>query len=281
MVVGFIILFAFLSSAAFAREVPYGDNATTGHHIQSDDAQIYYEVYGDGEPIVLLHGGLFGYIAEFKSIIPDLSRDHRVIAIATRGHGKSQLGNQPLSYQLFAKDFGAVIREVAKQPVNMVGFSDGAIAAYHLAATDPELVKRLIAIGGPLGMSQYTDDGLAELDGYDTLQELEKLAPDFVTDRTKIMPDQTVWNRFLAELVKMWKQHEYISRDQIRSIQCPALIAGGDHDPYVKTEHFVEIYRLLPKGQLAIVPDSGHTLFHSKPELMIQLIRDFLAAPAD
>lgn len=278
MIVGLIILFALLAHAAFAEDAPvlYGDNPDVGRYLRMGDAEIYYEVYGQGEPLVLLHGGLFGYIAEFKHIIPDLSRDHLVIAIATRGHGKSQLGTEPLSYGLIAKDFAAVIREVEKQPVNVLGFSDGAIAAYHLAATYPELVKRLIAVGGPLGLNQFTDEGLAELDGYDTLEELEKLAPDFVTNRNKLMPDQSVWNRFLAELVKMWKQREYISIEQVRSIRCPALIAGGDRDPYVNTEHFVEIYRLLPQGQLAIVPESGHTVFHSKPAFMIQLIRDFL-----
>ena len=284
MMVVSIILSAFLTHADCAQEallatqsVPYGANPSAGHYLRIGDAKIYYEIYGQGEPLVLLHGGLFGYIDEFKNIIPDLSRDHLVIAIATRGHGKSQLGTQPLSYRLLAEDFATVIREVAKGQVNVLGFSDGAIAAYHLGSAYPELVKRLIAVGGPLGLNQYTDEGLAELDSYDTLQELEKLAPDFVANRKKLMPDQSVWNRFLAELVKMWKQREYISREQVRSIRCPALIAGGDRDQYVNTEHFVEIYHLLPKGQLAIVPESGHTVFNSKPAVMIKLIRDFLA----
>jgi pimeloyl-ACP methyl ester carboxylesterase len=240
------------------------------------DAKIYYEVYGKGDPLVLLHGGLFGSIDEFKGIIPDLSRDHLVIAIATRGHGKSELGTCPLSYRLLAEDFAAVIRNVTTHQVDVIGFSDGAIAAYHLTAAHPEMVKRLIAVGGPLGLYGYNDSGLADLDKYDTPEELEKLAPEFVGARKKSMPDETAWNRFIEELAKMWKQREYISREQIQSIQCPTLIVGGDRDEYTKTEHFVEIYRLLPKGQLAIVPKSGHTVFGSKPDSMLKLVRDFL-----
>jgi pimeloyl-ACP methyl ester carboxylesterase len=271
-----IILFQILTCFGFAQEAPpYGANPDAGHYLKIDDAKIYYEVYGQGEPIVLLHGGLYGYIEEYKGIIPDLSRNYRVIAIATRGHGKSELGTQHLSYRLYAKDFAALIRNVSKQPVNVVGFSDGAIAAYHLAAEYPELVKRLIAVGGPIGGGDNAEES-AELDDYDTLEEFKQIAPDFVARREKLMPDPTVWDRFLSGLVKMWNEPQYISPDRIRSIQCPTLIAGGDRDRYISSEDLVDLYRLFPKGQLAIIPGSGHTVFKSNPALMVKLIRDFL-----
>ncbi len=248
-----------------------------GQYLQVGETRIYYETYGKGEPLVLLHGGLFGSIDEFKGLIPELSRHHLVIAIATRGHGKSELGNRPLSYQLLAEDFAAVISKATSRPADVIGFSDGAIAAYHLAASHPRLVKRLIAVGGPLGLYGYTKAGLADLDKYDTPEKLEKLAPKFVAQRRASMPDQAAWNRFIRDLAKMWKQPEYISKTQLQTIQCPTLIAGGDRDEYTRTEHFVEIFHLLPKGQLAIVPGSGHTVFDTKPDLMLKLIHLFLA----
>lgn len=244
--------------------------------LQVGEAKIYYEIYGAGEPLVLLHGGLFGSIAEFKNLIPVLSKEHLVIAIAARGHGKSELGTKPISYQLYAHDFAAVIKNAVSQPAHIIGFSDGAIAAYHLAVMYPKLVKGVIAAGGPLGLSGYTAKGLKSLDDYDTPAKLEKLAPKFVAARKKAMPDEAAWNRFIADLVKMWKQSEYIAKKQLRSLNCPVLIAGGDHDEYARTEHLVEIYQLLPKGQLAIIPGSGHLVFESQPDLMLKLVQDFL-----
>ena len=96
---------------AGSGKIQYGANPAAGHYLQVDDAKIYYEIYGSGgTPLVLLHGGLYGYIEEFGELIQEMSKHRRVIAIATRGHGKSELGTQPFSYALFAKDAYTVIR---------------------------------------------------------------------------------------------------------------------------------------------------------------------------
>lgn len=277
IVVVFLIYPYFINNASLMQEtIPYGDNPSVGKYLQVGDAKIYYEIYGAGEPVVLLHGGLFGSIGEFRNLIPELSKDHLVIAIATRGHGKSELGTKTISYQLYADDYAAVIKNVTKEQVNVLGFSDGAIAAYHLTVSHPEMVKRLISVGGPLGNYGYTEKGTKDLSNYDTTEKLEKLAPKFVADRKKQMSNEASWNRFIEDLARMWKQREYISKNQIKTIKCPVLIAGGDHDEYSRTEHLVEIYKLLLKGQLAIVPNSGHTVFRSQPNLMLNLVKTFL-----
>jgi pimeloyl-ACP methyl ester carboxylesterase len=251
-------------------------NSQAGRYVQSGDAKIYYEVYGQGEPLLLLHGGLFGYINEYEAIIPELSKDHLVIAVATRGHGKSELGNQPLSYTLLAKDFATLIEQLQVESVNVVGFSDGAISGYHLAVLYPTHVKRLMAIGGPLGLYGATEQGKRDLNTYDTPEQDTVLPPKFAIERKKLMPNPADWERFVKNIAKMWKQNEYISKEKVRSIQCPVLVAAGDQDDYASPEHLVEIYRLLQKGQMAVIPNSGHTVFHSNPDLMLKLIRDFL-----
>jgi pimeloyl-ACP methyl ester carboxylesterase len=279
----FIIVFSLSTQAGFVKgtrvrqqSATYGENPRAGHYLQVGDAQIYYEVYGKGEPVVLLHGGLFGSIGEFHGIIPDISRDHRVIAISTRGHGRSELGNRPLSYQLLADDFASVIKYTTTTKATVIGFSDGAIAAYLLAAQHPELVRRLIAVGGSITSDGVTDAGLAEFSKYDTAEALEKNFPEFVASRKKSMRDAGTWNRFVTELSRMWREREPVTQQHIQSIQCPTLLVAGDRDEYTKTEHLVDISRLLKKGQLAVVPNSGHTVFESKPGLMVQLVRDFL-----
>src|SRR5579862_2512013 len=155
----FLTLFVCLRIAvATAEDIPYGNNPKAGHYLEVGDAKIYYEVYGSGHPLVMLHGGLFGYIDEFHSVIPELSRHYAVIAIALRGHGKSELGTKPLSNALFAEDAAAVIRHVTHEPVHLIGFSTGAMVSYLLTISHPSLVKALIAVGGPIEAAGSTAD---------------------------------------------------------------------------------------------------------------------------
>ncbi len=266
----------FLTMATHAQKIEnIGSNAAAGKYLQTADATIYYEVYGSGDPVVLLHGGLFGSISEFTDFVPELAKSNKVIAIATRGHKGSEVGKTALSYQLFAEDFAAVIQKETPGAVTLIGFSDGAISAYYVAVLHPELVKRMINAGGPLGLYGYTPQGRSSLDLYDTPEKLEKLAPEFVKKRK--LETGASWEFFVNGLVKMYRQEEYISREKIHAIQCPVMIAGGDHDEYTRTEHLVEIYKLLPKGQLAVIPGSDHVVFDRRPALMMEVIKGFIA----
>jgi alpha-beta hydrolase superfamily lysophospholipase len=94
------------------NKIPYGANAPHGNYVQANDASIYYEVYGTGHPIVLLHGGLFGSIMEYADLIGKLKQNFQVIAISTRGHGKSEIGTEPLTLEQRATDALAVINAV-------------------------------------------------------------------------------------------------------------------------------------------------------------------------
>ena len=107
------------------NKIPYGANAEAGHYVKSNDAKIYYEVYGKGQPIVLMHGGLFGSTIEMAEFIDSLKKNFQVIAISLRGHGKSELGSEPLTLTQRANDAMAVINAVTKENVIVLGFSDG------------------------------------------------------------------------------------------------------------------------------------------------------------
>ncbi len=276
-----VIVVLLVSSVAYGQGEPakiaYGVNPAAGHYLQVDDAKIYYEVYGSGgTPLVLLHGGLYGYIEEFGELIQELSKHRRVIAIATRGHGKSELGSQPFSYALYASDAYTVIRHETTGKIDVLGFSDGAITSYTLTAAHPELVHRLVAIGGPRALSDWTAKARAELEASKP-SDVERDAPQFVAERKKLMPAPEKWDDFIRRLTVMWLGPVYVTDTQLRSIKAPTLIIAGDHDPYNQTEKFVEIYRLLPSGELAFIPGCGHVVLDCKGPFTIEAVKDFLA----
>src|ERR1700722_9340850 len=220
MVVVFVMSIVLLASpTVYAQggsgKIRYGDNPAAGHYLQVGDAKIYYEIYGSGgTPLVLLHGGLYGYIEEFGGLIEEVSKHRRVIAIATRGHGKSELGAQPFSYALFAKDAYTVIRHETTEGVDVLGFSDGAVTSYTLTAAHPELVRRLVAIGGPRALADWTAQARAELLASKPA-DVERDSPQFVAERKKLMPAPEKWDEFIERLTRMWLGPGYVTDAQI------------------------------------------------------------------
>lgn len=118
---------------AVGSSTPYGNNERAGHYVQSGDARLYYEVYGKGTPVVVLHGGGVGTPYEMGCIIDELRKNHEVIVISTRGHGRSEIGHSPLTYKQKGEDVLAVMDAAHVKKAMIVGFSDGAYSAYETA----------------------------------------------------------------------------------------------------------------------------------------------------
>jgi pimeloyl-ACP methyl ester carboxylesterase len=255
----------------------YGANAAAGHFVQTPDAKIYYERYGEGgTPLVLLHGGEYGYIDEFGGLIGEMCKRRTVIAIATRGYGRSERGAVPLSHRQFAQDAAAVIQEIFPngEKVDVLGFSEGAITSYILASAHPERVNRLIAISGSLGLYGQTMQSV-EAEPL-TPEIMQKQVPDLVASRKKIMPKPELWEPLIRELDRMYSAPVYVKQAEIRAIQSPTLIMAGDHDYYNRADHMVDIYRLLPKGELALIPGCGHVVLACKADVVIGIAAAFL-----
>ena len=265
-----------LFATLFAQQkVPYGDNAKAGKYVTSGDAKIYYEVYGDGPPLLLLHGGYYGYISEFEMYFPDLIKNFKVIAVATRGHGKSEIGREKMSYQLFAKDAIAVLKQEQLTNVLVMGFSDGAITGLVLAAEYPSYVKKLVSMGGGINTGMYRPNSLQEVSAMDGKTE-EKNAPEFLKQRMKIMPEPNRFAEWVDRLKEAWLTPVWVSEDKVAAIQCPVLIIGGDRDDYARTESFVENYKLIKNSRLMILPNSGHVALILQPALLNGFIIPFL-----
>lgn len=263
------------ATVALSQKIPYGNNPQVGKYVQSEDAKIYYEIYGSGPPLLLLHGGYYGYISEFEMYFPELIKHFRVIAVATRGHGKSEIGKQRMSYSLFAKDAVAVLKQEGLSQVLVMGFSDGAITGTVLAAEHSSYVKRLVSMGGGINTGMYRPDALQSVSQMNGKSEEQNL-PDFLKERKKIMPEPHRFAEWVDKLKEVWLTPVWIPEKKVAAISCPVLLVGGDRDDYARTESFLENYKLIPNSRLLILPKSGHVSLILNPAMLRDFVIPFL-----
>lgn len=252
--------------------IPYGNNPAAGNYVSVGDAKLYYEVYGKGKPLVMLHGGVYGYIDEFEPFITKLAEKYQVICIATRGHGKSEIGHTPFSYQQRAEDAYKVIRSITNDSTIVLGFSDGGYTAMKLAALHPQLIMKLIVIGA--GDLPKLPAGKKRHEHY-TPERLMKYDEAFFKARLALMPEPKRWGESLNMINKMY-DGDFMSAETFRNIKCPALIMSGDKDEYASTEAFVKCKRAIANAQLSVIPGCGHVVFYCNFPAVWASIQPFL-----
>jgi len=241
------------ATASPANEIQYGNNPKTGHYANAGDARIYYEVYGKGQPIVVLHGGIFGCTYEMHQFIDSLSENYQLIAVSTRGHGKSELGTETITYEQKANDVMAVINAVTKDSVIVLGFSDGGYAGYKLASMYPERVKKLIAIG-----ATELYPGLRDF-SFDTKQAVA-LDSAYWKQQLKLMPEPQRLPEMFTKLGDMYN-HLNLGTDFFQTIQCPVLVMAGERDQANPPQRVVETAQMIPHSQVGIIPNCTHGVF--------------------
>ena len=232
---------------------PYGNNSKAGHYIQSGDAKIYYEIYGTGEPLFVFHGGGVGSPYELGQIIDQLRDKYMVIVVSSRGHGHSEIGHAPISLKQKAEDMLAVMRKITSKPAPVLGFSDGAYTAYELAASHPEAVEKLAAIGAGVLKPGFFPSSMP-------LADLEKVDPNYVAQMRSLMPDPERLQEFLNDYMAFWNKAE-IGKDLLTQIKCPTLLVGGDRDGHAPPETVIEAGKMLGNSRICIVPGAGHAAF--------------------
>lgn len=255
--------------------VPYGNNAAAGKYIQANGARLYYEVYGEGPPVLLLHGSVFGYISEFESYIPLLAKQYKVVVPALRGHGKSEIGSQPFSYKLFAEDALAILRQEKIDSAAVIGFSTGAITGYYLAAYHPAQVTRLVALAGATNTKAYRPGVLAQMNQRKG-DDYERMAPELIANRKSLMPKPDSYNELISRLKQAWSTPVYVPDEKLAAINIPVLTIGGDRDEYFTVASFSRIHQLIPRSQLAIIPNCQHVCLIMYPGMFTEYVLSFL-----
>lgn len=221
----------------------YGDSAAVGRYVHVTGARLYYETYGQGEPLLLLHGNGQS-IAAFRHQIAPLARHFRVIAVDTRVQGKShETVPQPLTYDLFAADVRQLLDSLHLRRVHVLGWSDGGNTALKLALAHPAYVNRLIVMGANLFPTT------AALDA-DALQLFRKQLQDLGA-RTDAPAD--VQRRLLRLLL----EQPQMRFAELNAIRTPTLVLAGQHDVVVDA-HTRAIAAHIAGAQLTIFPDATH-----------------------
>lgn len=232
-------------------------------------ADLYYAIYGEGAPVLLLHGGL-GHGGYWSRQIPALTAaGFQAIALDSRGHGRSTRGDAPIGYARMTDDVVAVLDRLGIARASVVGWSDGGIIGLDLAIRHPQRLDRLLAFG-----ANYRTDGIRldvkedpTGDAYGGIAHRDYLA---------LSPTPAEFEAFVAALDTMWKREPDFSDAQLATIRAPTLIAAGAHEEYIRLDHTLALAQRIPGAELAILPGMSHFGLWQSPELFNRVMIDFL-----
>lgn len=250
------------------QEIVYGLN--DGKYVEVQNRKVYYEEYGEGETILMLHGGP-GSIADFSKLIPELAKTYKVIAMDTPGHGLSERAER-LSYQFLAENASEFIDELGIEKCYVVGWSDGATTGLLLAAKRPNVVSKVFVSGGFANIDGFADQD-KEMWSSITPELVEETWGGWHLEYQRLYPEND-WRSLINDIRGMVSDKIYITEEQLKSIGSKVLLAFGDNDAFT-LEHEVYLYRTIPDCELMILPGTGHSTFDEQPEMMLMAIKDF------
>jgi pimeloyl-ACP methyl ester carboxylesterase len=243
-----------------------------GQYVEVAGVKTYYEVHGEGEPLLLLHGGL-ATLESLYGLVPGLMKRYEVWLPERRGHGRTYDAHGPYSYQQFAEDTAAFMAAVGLERAHLVGWSDGGIMGLYLAKDHPELLERMVTIGAGFHVCGYTYEFFNEAKAY-TPDNIDPLLADLLKETSPHGPE--FFPEFLGKVQAMWLSQPTLLPGDLAAIATPTLAMLGEHD-LVRREHGAEMAAALPQGQLAVVPGVSHYGPLERPELLLGIIYDFLA----
>ncbi len=249
------------SSISNAQKIKPGSSG----YAAANGTKVYYEVYGEGQPIVLLHGAYYTIDMNWGQLIPELAKTRKVIAVELQGHGHTPFSDRKLSRATLASDVEKVMDYLKIDSADVAGYSFGGQVAYQFAIQSPKRLKKLVIIS-----SVYKSDGWVS--GVNDVFKMMK--PEFLANSPlqvaydAVAPDKTKWNKFLEQMMTLAREPFDLGDDNIAKITAPVLIISGDNDGMDKIE-LAKTYKLLgggvsadlqpmPKSHLAIIPNQSH-----------------------
>jgi pimeloyl-ACP methyl ester carboxylesterase len=277
-----VLIIAMLFFAVFQSNGQQSKPADSGY-VPVNGIKVYYEVYGEGRPIVLLHGAFYTIELNWGQLIPELSKTRKVIAIEMQGHGHTPFSDRKMDFPTLASDVEGVMDHLKVDSADVVGYSMGGSLAYQLAIQSPKRVRKLVIIS-----STYKSSGWLP----QVTNAFKNFKPEFFTNTPlqvaydAVAPDKTKWTNFLEKMFVFAGTPFDMGDANIAKITSPVLIISGDNDGLDKIE-LMKTYQLLgggvsadlgpmPKSHLAIVPSQGHVSLMMQTKIILGYLDGFL-----
>lgn len=277
-----ILLIVMVMLATFRCDAQELKPASSGY-APVNGIKMYYEVYGEGRPLVLLHGAFYTIQMNWSELIPELSKTRKVIAVEMQGHGHTPFSERKLDIVTLAKDVEELMNYLKIDSADVAGYSMGGSVAYQFAVQSPQRLRKLVIIS-----STYKSEGWLPVvnTGFDNFK------PEFFdntplqTGYDAVAPDKTKWRKFIEQMVAFAGVPFNVGDSSIAKIKSPVLIISGDNDGLDKVE-LAKTYKLLgggvsadlqpmPKSQLAIVPSQGHVSLMMQTRIILNYLEEFL-----
>jgi pimeloyl-ACP methyl ester carboxylesterase len=253
-------------------------------YVDANGVSYYYEIRGEGDPMLVLHGGL-GTIDMFGPIMPILTEGRQVIGVDLHGHGRTELGERPISLIDMGDDLAIVLRELGYEQVDVFGYSRGGGVAFRLAVQHPEVVRRLAIASAPFAQDGFYPEMLPQQAQVGAgMAEMMKETPMYQS-YVAVAPNPEDFPQLLDRMGELMRT-PYDWRDDVKKLEMPVMLAYGDSD-MIRLEHIVEVYQLLGGGlkdagwmrehmsqnRLAILPDLTHYEAFMAPVLAQTVLR--------
>jgi pimeloyl-ACP methyl ester carboxylesterase len=275
-----VLLYA-LASLSFSQQES-NSQLVQGKYIDVNGMKMYYEVTGEGDPIIVLHGAYMN-IPSMGEIIPMLAKTHKVYALELQGHGRTTDIDRPITYPNLADDVAAFMDEVGLKKADMFGYSMGAEAGLQLVIRYPEKVNKLIAASVAYDIEGWQPEFKAAIPQM-TVEMIVEMP--FAEDYRKLAPNPDGFPALVEKLIALEKEPMAWEAD-VKTLKIPVLIIAGDAD-VATLEHSVALFKLLGGGamgdmgnplaesRLAILPATSHTAVINQPDLLLAFIEPFL-----
>jgi pimeloyl-ACP methyl ester carboxylesterase len=268
---------------------PAMNEGPNGSYAKVDGLNLYYEIHGAGEPLILLHGGV-GAIQMFGDVLPSLAQNRQVIAVDLQAHGHTADIDRDLRFELMADDIAALIKHLGFAKADVMGYSLGGGVSLRTAIEHPEVVRKLVLVSTPFkreGWYPEVLEGMGQMGAQ--IAEPMKQTPMY-QQYASIAPRPEDWPVLLTKLGELLRR-DYDWSNEVAAIKAPTLIVVGDADS-VRTAHAVAFFELLGGGKvdagwdgsgmsaarLAILPGMTHYNIYSSPQLA-SVVASFLDAP--
>jgi pimeloyl-ACP methyl ester carboxylesterase len=248
----------------------------TDGYVDVNGVHMYYEVYGDGSPLVLLHGGVMTIELDFAALLPELVTRHTVIAVELQGHGRTADTGRAITPAALASDVVGLLDHLGIDRAHVLGHSLGGGVALELAVSHPDRVRSIV----PMSITVRPDGTHEEITDPSKHATSSRMpTPQDFADMTeaykRLSTHPEHFDDFVAMLSGVASQLEGWTDEQLAGVTAPTLLMIGDHD-FTTVEHAALMLRLIPGSQLAVLPGTTHMSITRRPDLVIPMLAAFL-----